>query len=392
MKNINELYTADPFVLYDEKSGYYYCFGTYHLKDKHAFKIFKSKDKDNWEFVNYALDLQHENIWGKDWFWAPECYYNPNNGFYYLFYSARVKDELTEKYFHDPNYVESCKLGVAVSKNVEGPYVNITNEPMDFSPFDFEYIDVDGVSNIFELTTDDVIKSSPVGNYIPAIDVNLLIEDNRIVLYFSRCCYKNCRFDYEYNRFIEASEVACVELDTKWWFDPFAQTMPQIKNEYITYDSNHRRCDKFITLINYRDEPQKWENQHISDYFIYDKNRKNRRWSEGSTIFKMRLNGKMVYAITYSCNCYMDKDYAVGIAFSENPLGPFKKYENNPIIFEQENVCSTGHGSIVFEGNEVYYFLHGRLDVARDRILCYTKIKEDQGNVSSEKITVCNLI
>ena len=390
MKKINEIYTADPFVIYDFKSGYYYCFGTNFVKDEAAFKIFKSKDKENWEFVNYALDLKHENIWGKDWFWAPECYYNPNNDHYYLFYSARVKNELTEKYFYDKNYLESCKIGVAVSKNIEGPYVNITKEPMDYSPYDFDYINVES-KDIFELTTDDIIHTSPVGSYIPTIDMNLLIEEKRIVLYFSRCCYRNCRFDYEFNRFIESSEVACVELETDWWFDPTATTMPRVKEEYITYDEVGRRRDKFITLINYRNQPQKWENEHVNDYFKYDKQRNNRRWSEGSTIFRLKVNGEEKYAITYSCNCFMDKDYAVGIAFSDSPFGPFKKYEYNPIISEKEGVCSTGHGSLVIMDDELYYFLHGRTDVLKDRVLCYTTIKEKNGTVYSGKITVCNL-
>ena len=85
---------ADPFVLYDEVRKCYYCYatsGAKSLKEKKAFYIYKSKDKIHWEFVNFALDLNHENIWGKDWFWAPECYFNPNNNHYYLFYSARLK-------------------------------------------------------------------------------------------------------------------------------------------------------------------------------------------------------------------------------------------------------------------------------------------------------------
>ena len=101
--NKKEIISADPYVLYDEKQNCYYCYSTNDGKNK-AFSIHKSYNLIDWEFVNYALDLSHPNIWGKDWFWAPECYYNPNNNHYYLFYSARVKDDLTLKYFFEDNY------------------------------------------------------------------------------------------------------------------------------------------------------------------------------------------------------------------------------------------------------------------------------------------------
>ena len=35
------------------------------------------------------------------------------------------------------------------------------------------------------------------------IDVNLFFEDEKIYMYYSRCCYKNVRYDKELNKFIE---------------------------------------------------------------------------------------------------------------------------------------------------------------------------------------------
>ena len=94
---------ADPHVLYDDKSGYYYCYATSGDHTGKFFHIYKSKDLVEWQDLGFALDTS-VNCWGKDWYWAPECYYNPNNDKYYLFYSARVKDELTEEYFEDKDY------------------------------------------------------------------------------------------------------------------------------------------------------------------------------------------------------------------------------------------------------------------------------------------------
>ncbi len=392
MKRENEIIAADPFVLFDEKSGNYYCYSTNDAPNK-AFSIHKSKDKINWEFVDFALDLTHENIWGRDWFWAPECYYNPNNKYYYLFYSARVKRELTEEYFIDPLYEEDAKIGVAISKSPEGPFINMSNRPMDFYPFDYEYLNIEALTDeIYELEDDSILQNATKGNYIPCIDANLLILENRIIMYFSRCCYMNCRYDSRFKRFIESSNVACVELNTDWWFDKEAKIEPTITDKYKVLSEDGRRRDRFITLISYQLEPQEWENAHVNDYKIYNAARKNRRWSEGSTTFPVIINENEYFALTYSCNCFEDRDYAVGIAFSTNPLGPFKKYPLNPIVKEVEYVCSTGHGSVIFKDEKLYYFLHARTKPGKDRILCLTELIINSKEIVSGDIIVCNLI
>ena len=323
MKRENEIIAADPFVLYDEASGYYYCYSTNDAPNK-AFSIHKSKDKLNWEFVDFALDLTHENIWGRDWFWAPECYYNPNNKHYYLFYSARVKRELTEMYFIDPLYEEDAKIGVAISLSPEGPFINMSNRPMDYLPFDREYLNVEALTDkMYEMDNDAILENATKGNYIPCIDANLLIEGDKIIMYFSRCCYMNCRYDARFSRFIESSNVACVELNSDWWFDKEAKLEPTIKDEYKVLCEDGRRRDKFITLISYQLEPQEWENGHVNDYELTHGKLHNRRWSEGSTTFKMKFNNDDYYVLTYSCNFFESELYGVGISFSKNPLNIF---------------------------------------------------------------------
>ena len=102
-----KVFGADPHVLFDEKTKNFYCYATSGHSNGKSFHVYRSKDLVEWEDLGLALDTE-TNRWGKDWYWAPECYYNPHNGKYYLFYSARVEDELTEEYFEDPNYFESC--------------------------------------------------------------------------------------------------------------------------------------------------------------------------------------------------------------------------------------------------------------------------------------------
>lgn len=389
----NSVIGADPYILFDEKSNNYYCYATGSSGNKQFF-IYKSKDLINWEFVNFALDLNHPKIWGKDWFWAPECYYNPNNDHYYLFYGARVKDELAEKYFYDSKYLETCKIGVAVSKSPEGPFVNISDEPLDYYPYDEDYLAIEDVcDNVFEVKGDALLKDAPKGKHIPIIDVNLLFDENRIYMYFSRCCYMNSRFDEQSQKFIEESHVCGVELDTEWWYDKDASQMPKIKQDYYKFDEKLGiRKDKFITLISYGLESQEWENRHINDYEKYNKSRRNRRWSEGSTTFVIDENNEKIYCLTYSCNFFGDQYYGVGIAFSKEPMTGFKKHKENPIIVQSENVYSTGHGSVVYHNNEMYYFLHGREEINNPRILYVTKLKINDNKVTHTELIKCNLI
>lgn len=353
---------ADPFVLFDKKSGYFYCYATSDVsEDNKAFYIYKTKDLVNYEFVNYALDLNTKN-WAKDWYRAPECYYNEKTGWYFLIYSARVKDEYLDKYFEDSEFEEGCKIGIAKSRSPEGPFINICDKPIDFSPYDPEYLDIYKiVSNKMnpEITYQEALTRAPKGVYLSCIDANLFFNDDKIYLYFSRCCYKNFTFDEKYNKFIEESNILGVELERSFYDDPEANTNPSVSVKYKNIHGLNK--DGFIKIINYHSDPQIWEDSHINDYDVYNGIKKNRRWSEGSTTFKKVIEGKEKYFILYSCNNFENKNYGVGLATSDDPLGIYKKYENNPIIHQIENVLySTGHGDLVTLNGEDYYVFHAR--------------------------------
>lgn len=386
---------ADPYILFDEKSGYYYCYATSNSSEEGQFYIYKSTDLINWKFVGYALNTKI-NSWAKDWFWAPECYFNPNNGYYYLFYSAVLKNELVEHYFANPNYIESAKIGVAVSKSPEGPFININDRPMDYYPYDPEYYDIDCIfKNVFakEVTLQEGLKA-PRGTYLSSIDVNLFFDKNKIFMYYSRCCYHNCVYDKELKKYIEESNILGVELNTEWWFDKNASMMPTIKNEFIGFNKEkNRREDKFVNIINYQSQPQKWENGHVYDYETFSK--RNRRWSEGSTTFKRIIDGKEKYCITYSCNNFENALYGVGIAFGDEPLGKYTKYEQNPIIHQisEQSLYSTGHGTIIEKDGNTYYFFHGRDSIEKDRTLYIGKLDINSlDDIKVSDIIHCKLI
>ena len=63
--------------------------------------------------------------------------------------------------------------------------------------------------------------------------------------------------------------------------------------------------------------------------------------TEGPFILKY----ENIYYLTYSANHTRCQDYAVGYATSTSPLGPFKKYKNNPILHKNEKTVGVGHHS-----------------------------------------------
>ena len=54
-----------------------------------------------------------------------------------------------------------------------------------------------------------------------------------------------------------------------------------------------------------------------------------------------------LYYLTYSCNHTRCIDYGVGYAVSECPIGPFKKFDGNPILIRKGNLVGVGHHSFL---------------------------------------------
>ena len=104
------------------------------------------------------------------------------------------------------------------------------------------------------------------------------------------------------------------------------------------------------------DRQTEWESRSVTSGEI------NRRWTEGSFIFKH----DHTYYMMYSANFYAGENYAVGYATAKNPLGPFTKAFNNPVlqknIAQGGEVTGTGHNSVLFmQGtNKMYCVYHGR--------------------------------
>ncbi|WP_031468254.1 glycoside hydrolase family 43 protein [Sciscionella sediminilitoris] len=379
---------ADPFVLWDERSGSYYAYSTEGADPGYHFAIYRSPDLATWERLpGGALPAQGQ--WGHDWFWAPEVYHNAKTGKYFLFYAARMNKNVAEN-FTFGDFEEPCKLGVAVADSPAGPFHNIQSAPLDYFPYDPDYHDVNRIMDATQKkppATHAEGRTAPRGTYIPMIDPNVFFDNGRIYLYFSRNAYRNWVWDEDLGKYIEESNIYAVRLDSAWWNDPSGRTMPRIDPGYVDAnkrgDSGPRRRDGYTPILNYGSDKQSWENAHVDDYAKTDGEKKDRRWEEGSTTVKRMVHGKPVYYLTYSANNYESPSYGVGYATAPSPLGPWRKSAANPILSQNPSIgmYSTGHGSIIGspDGRQEYYVHHARPSDTADRALYTDRMRLDPG-------------
>jgi beta-xylosidase len=318
---------GDPYVL-KVKGGRYYMYGT-GGKAKNGFAAYSSTDLVNWKDEGQVYYAGNPNGWSDStaaWngaYWAPEVY--AHNGRFYLFYSAQWK--------HNPGREqENFRIGVAVSDSPTGPFIDLANKPV----FDPGY---------------------------PVIDANVLFDrSGKIYLYYSRCCYKHpvesevadwARKKGWYNN-IEESWVYGVELKPDFSGvigEPVLLLRPPVKMS---------------------DKQAEWESRSVTAKEV------NRRWTEGSVIFRKADT----YYMMYSANYFGGQHYAVGYATSKNPLGPFTKAANNPVL--QKNtatggvVTGTGHNSITWspDGSEMLCVYHARtLATGDERVVFIDRMK-----------------
>ena len=139
---------GDPYIL-RASNEMYYMIGTGGVRN--GFKMYSSKDLKEWNDEGRIYQGNTEDSWNTANFWAPELY--EIEGRFYMLFSADWRK-------NPSNELENFRIGVAVSDSPTGPYTDLINRPI----FDPGY---------------------------PIIDGNLYFEDDKVYLYYSRCCYKN---------------------------------------------------------------------------------------------------------------------------------------------------------------------------------------------------------
>lgn len=77
-------------------------------------------------------------------------------------------------------------------------------------------------------------------------------------------------------------------------------------------------------------------------------------WNEGSFIIKHQ--GR--YHMMYSANFYASADYGIGAAVADHPMGPFEKYDKNPVLSTSGTISGPGHNSVVRNPEGDYFCVY----------------------------------
>lgn len=304
-KNPISVEFGDPYIL-DNEDGTFFMYGTGGGAID-GFSTYSSRNLIDWNYEGQVYHGNNENSWAVSSFWAPEVYKIDFK--YYMFFSADWK-------VNPNNELENFKIGVAVSDSPKGPFVDL----MDRSIFDPGY---------------------------PILDANVFRDDDgQYYLYYSRACYKHPVESEVANWARERSLFE--EIEESWVYGIRLQpNFKGVMGEPVLLLSPPK---------NMSDKNSEWENRSVTSKEI------NRRWTEGSFIFK----NKSTYYIMYSANYYQGENYSVGYATGLSPLGPFVKADNNPVlqktIDKGGNVTGTGHNMVLFLKNpeRMLCVYHGR--------------------------------
>ncbi len=307
---------GDPFIL-KASDGKFYMYGT--SETNKGFRGYVSTDLSDWQDLGLVYQKDPQASWGVNNFWAPEVY--ELNGKYYILYSADWRENPT-------NELENFRIGVAVADSPAGPFINLMERPI----FDPGY---------------------------PVIDGNLFFEDGKVYLYYSRCCYKHP----------VDSEVATWAKE-QGWYDEIEESW--IYGVEMKPDFSGIIGEPVLLLSppsTMDDKQAEWESRSVTSHEV------NRRWTEGSYIFKH----DDTYYMMYSANFFGGKNYAVGYATSRNQLGPFVKADNNPVLQKNTDtggvVTGTGHCMMFADNGVMYCVYHGRTETTgNDRVVFIDKM------------------
>lgn len=327
LKNPLDIKFGDPFILYDSVSDRYFMYGTGGVSN--GFMAYSSDDLVTWKNEGQVYSSDQPASWGVKDFWAPEVY--AVQGRYYMFYSAHWKN-------NPNNELENYKIGVAVADKPTGPFVDVSGKPL----FDPGY---------------------------PIIDANVYFGDNgKLYLYYSRCCYKH-PVESEISHWAKANRIFD-EIEESWVYGV------ELKPDFSGVIGKPQLLLRPPVKMN--DKQSEWESRSVTSREI------NRRWTEGSFLFKH----EGLYYMMYSANHFAGENYAVGYATSTRPLGPFIKSSENPILEKNigkgGNVSGTGHNMVFTDRDgRLLCVYHGRTpQTGDDRVVFIKEMKFDsKGNL-----------
>lgn len=114
-----------------------------------------------------------------------------------------------------------------------------------------------------------------------------------------------------------------------------------------------------------------------------------KQWPVNEGPYMIPHNGK--YYLTYSGSHY-ETDYGSGYAVANDPLGPYEKYEGNPVLRSTKELHGVGHHCIAWspDGEELFILYHKHFSdySANPRLLCIDRIRFDVDENGEEILVV----
>lgn len=379
-KNEFTLYGGDAQILYvsEEQSaeygGYYYMYNSgsdgvilqnVGGEDPHRSVIscFRSRDLNDWErcgAVDNGFAVRFENDeWPVGNCWAPETVYNPQDGRYYMYFSAEANPnpEYEVEYETDTGATgltanfDRFFLAVCVSDTPVGPFRLLTSE---------NYYGDAGTENLNgRVVTARNPAINPryelgLENVFAIIDAHLFIDDvdsdqdgqNDIYLYFVHHVSSNSSDnsiwgmkmkdmltpDYDTARMLAMPNWRCVEYIGE----------PGLSNLDL---ENYRLIDQFVDHAEYEAMADR---TNAVDKEIYGE---EYHINEGP--FMWKDSGR--YYLTYSPQGVGRAHYQVRQALGDSPLGVFEKPTLDPATFmgaddTNTSMLGTGHHCLIDGG------------------------------------------
>ena len=379
---------ADPFVLDNTKNdGYYYQYVT-----QGSLFCYRSKDLMEWEPVGNALDNMEyagtnklSEVRRATWedIWAPEVIYDPDDGRYYMFFSATPQEEkvktgngvmagqgyeLTmvavsdrpDRDFQVVNFRDaaSCGEGNVHTFNTVRGKKDANGNVMDAYPHYYaKYMLFDPAEYKAFATANGGFRGESYGGYEGGIDPHPYVDADGTKYLFWVDSTQDDR-------------ICVVKMDN--WLKPdwSTATVLMIHKYYTVDDWLAAKDGQSVETVPY--EP-------------------HNRINEGP--FVIKHNGQ--YYLTYSMGSYADSSYQVGQAVADNICGPYRKLteEEGGVLMSGNTsgsmeVSGTGHHSFITVGGKLYMIYHRHNDVvaagsarnpAIDEIKWIT-IKDKDGN------------
>ena len=355
---------ADPFVFDNTaRDGYYYLYGTHG-----DLFCYRSTDLMNWEPVGNALDIQdfvnnqpsevRRAVW-KD-IWAPEVVYDPDDGRYYMFFSATP----------DPDTNVTAGNGVMEGSYKELMMVAVSEYPdHGFVPVNFMDADSCGEENLHDYNTTVGVRDPETDEYLSAwphyFAKYLLFEPDEYMAFaeanggfrglgrggFEGGIDPHPYVDENGDKYLfwvdsnGSDRISVVKMEN--WLKPDWSTAKIIA------------CHSFYTVEDYFASLD----GQIVDNVPYEL--LGTSINEGPAI--LTHNGK--YYLTFSVGAYADNSYQVIQAVSDSLTGPYRKLtlEEGAILMSGElsgsqDITGTGHHSFIQADDQLLMIYHRHND------------------------------